>query len=303
MVSPVAASPHVNEERLVSVVAGGMAGVFSTCVTNPLDTIRVRLSSGTGATGKAHKSLIQTTKELLTEGLMHAFSRGLGANILASVPSNAIYLPTYRFLKISLATAVDDTTRPIICASGAVMATNLTLAPLFLVRTRVQVSEHLTIRAVTRDVYRREGVRGFYRGTVTNILGRCVEEGTFWSVYELLKRFTDSGTFGDSSFFWASAAVLSLSMVSKLAAVSFAYPYNVVMNHLRTVNKTTGVHDHVRVWPTIRHVYTHDGILGFYKGLAPQLLRSLVSKATQIYAFELVMFMYIQGRAKKALDL
>lgn len=285
-----------NEEHLVSVFAGGFAGVCSTCVTNPLDTIRVRLSSGTHATGKSHKSLVHTTKELLGEGLRHAFCRGLGANIMASVPSNAIYLPTYRFLKMHLGDSVHEHIRPLICASGAVVATNVSLAPLFLVRTQVQVSEHRTIREITTEVFRREGIRGFYRGTVTNIAGRVVEEGVFWTAFELLRRATESGTFGESNFLWASAAVVSLSMVSKLTAVSVAYPYNVVMNHLRTVNKVTGKHDHVKTLATITHVYRQDGFLGFYKGLAPQLLRSVASKAAQIYSFELVMYLYASSK-------
>lgn len=289
-----------NRENAASVVAGGLAGVVSTCVTNPLDTIRVRLSAGRAATGKQHKSLFMTAKELFSEGFGHAFGRGLGANILASLPSNAIYLPSYRFLKNELTQlGVSEQARPPLCAFGAVCATNFTLAPLFLIRTRIQVDDRLTIREVTRSVLRREGVRGFYRGTVTNVAGRFVEEGLFWTVYELLKRVTHEGNFGEGNFWVASAAMVSLAMVAKLTAVSIAYPYNVVMNHLRTVNKVTGRHDFVGVLPTVRHVYKADGVLGFYKGLAPQLLRSVISKATQIYAFEVVMFAYCELAKRK----
>lgn len=290
-----ASTSRTDGDNLVSVLAGGFAGVCSTCVTNPLDTIRVRLSAGRSATGKSHKSLLMTARELFDEGLFHAFSRGLGANIMASMPSNAVYLPTYRFLKNELTElGVGEQVRPMLCAFGAVTATNLTLSPLFVIRTRVQVDDRLTIRQVFADVLRRDGVRGLYRGTVTNVAGRFVEEGCFWTVYELLKRVTHQGTFGERAFWWASVAMVSLTMVAKLAAVSIAYPYNVVMNHLRTVNKVTGKHDYVRVWPTVRHVYRADGFLGFYKGLAPQILRSVISKATQIYSFELVLFTYAQ---------
>lgn len=289
------ASTSRAEENAVSVFAGGVAGICSTCVTNPLDTIRVRLSAGRAATGKAHKSLYMTAKELFNEGLVHAFGRGLGANIMASMPSNAIYLPTYHFLKTELTEmGVSEQARPLLCAFGAVTATNVALSPLFLVRTRVQVDDRLTIRQVFTDVMRRDGVRGFYRGTVTNVAGRFVEEGCFWTVYELLKRVTHKGTFGEGGFWWTSAAMVSLTMIAKLAAVSIAYPYNVVMNHLRTVNKATGKHDYVKVLPTMQHIYRADGLLGFYKGLAPQILRSVISKATQIYAFELVLFTYAQ---------
>lgn len=293
-------SASKTEDNVVSVFAGGFAGVCSTCATNPLDTIRVRLSAGRAATGKAHKSLLMTARELFNEGLLHAFSRGLGANIMASMPSNAIYLPTYRFLKNELTDmGVSEQARPLLCAFGAVTATNVALSPLFLVRTRVQVDDRLTIRQVFADVMRRDGVRGFYRGTVTNVAGRFVEEGCFWTVYELLKRVTHEGTFGERGFWWTSAAMVSLTMIAKLAAVSIAYPYNVVMNHLRTVNKVTGKHDFVKVLPTMRHIYRADGLLGFYKGLAPQILRSVISKATQIYSFELVLFTYAQMYHRK----
>ncbi|KAK7196571.1 mitochondrial carrier protein [Novymonas esmeraldas] len=295
-----ASTSRTSGDNLASVFAGGFAGVCSTCVTNPLDTIRVRLSAGRGATGKAHKSLRLTARELFSEGLFHAFSRGLGANIMASMPSNAVYLPTYRFLQHELAgLGVSEQVRPMLCAFGAVTATNMMLSPLFVIRTRVQVDDRLTIRHVFRDVLRRDGVRGLYRGTATNIAGRFVEEGCFWTVYELLKRLTHAGQLGERDFLWASAAMVSLTMMAKLAAVSVSYPYNVIMNHLRTVNKVTGRHDHVRVWPTVRHIYAADGILGFYKGLAPQILRSVMSKATQIYAFELALFTYAQMRHRQ----
>ncbi|KAH9600783.1 Mitochondrial substrate/solute carrier [Trypanosoma melophagium] len=278
----------------VSFLGGCFAGACSTIVTNPLDTVRVRLSASRTATGKAHKSLLYTVKDLFGDGLKHAFSRGLGANMMASLPSNGIYLPTYRLLQRELSyVGVDERIRPALSAFGGVCATNLTLAPLFLVRTRVQVDDNLTIRQVFKEVLRRDGFTGFYRGTLTNVCGRFVEEGLFWSVYELLKRITKEGTFtGGNSFAMASAAMVSLTMISKLTATSIAYPYNVVMTHLRTVNRFTGKYEHTQFFPTVRHIYRADGIIGFYKGLSPQLLRSVISKATQIYAFEVAMYAY-----------
>jgi solute carrier family 25 protein 33/36 len=166
------------------------------------------------------------------------------------------------------------------------------LGPLFLIRTQCQVDSSKTMSVVAREVFKSSGVRGFWRGTLTNVAGRFVEEGTFWSVFEALKRVTSEGHFEDRNFIFASFAVVGLSGASKLIGTSIAYPYNVVMNHLRTVNKATGKYEHTKILPTIRHIYRADGFLGFYKGLSPQLLRSVLSKATQIYAFELAMSYY-----------
>ncbi|AAZ11270.1 mitochondrial carrier protein [Trypanosoma equiperdum] len=282
------------QEYLASCLSGCVAGVCSTCVINPLDTVRVRLSVSRSATGKAHRSLLYTVRDLFEGGIVHAFSRGLSANLMASLPSNGIYLPTYRCIKDQLSSAgVNQNVQPAIAACGAVCVTNTILGPIFLVRTRVQVNEKLTVRQTFRDVLKHEGFSGFYRGTMTNIVGRFVEEGLFWSIYELLKRLSNEASFkGSSNFFLTSVAVASLSAVAKIAATTVSYPYNVVMNHMRSVSYVTGKPEYERIMPTIRHIYYQDGIPGFYKGLAPQLLRSTLSKAVQIYSFELAMFIY-----------
>nr|CCC47895.1 putative mitochondrial carrier protein [Trypanosoma vivax Y486] len=290
-------SAQMGEKQYVaSFLSGCFAGVCSTCATNPLDTIRVRLSASRSATGRPHKSLTYTIRDLLESGLAHAFSRGLAANLMASLPSNGIYLSTYRYLQNQLYYAeVEECVRPAISACGAVSVTNMTLAPLFLLRTRVQVDDSLTIRQAFTDVMRRDGFLGFYRGTMTNILGRFVEEGLFWSIYELLKRLVAEGSFQASgSFLLTSAAVLSLTMVSKVIATAVSYPYNVVITHLRTVNRITGRPEYSKIWPTVRHIYQADGWAGFYKGLMPQLLRSTISKSVQIYAYEVAMYAYFR---------
>lgn len=292
-------SDALTRERRASVIAGGFAGVCSTCLTNPLDTIRVRLAASRSATGKSHKSLLCHARELFGSGLVSGFRAGLLPNLMASMPSNAVYLSSYRFLSTELRESnVSHHVVPIAGALGSVFVTNMTLGPMFLIRTQCQVDSSKKMLDVAREVYRHGGVRGFWRGTLTNVAGRFVEEATFWYVFETLKRTTKEGHFEDRNFFFASIAVMGLSGVSKLIGSALAYPYNVVMTHLRTVNKATGVYEHTKILPTIRHIYRADGILGFYKGLSPQLVRSVISKATQIYSFELAMSVYV-GRSRQ----
>eukprot|EP00796_Vickermania_ingenoplastis_P007498 gene7498-5283_t len=284
------------EERVLPMVAGGLSGVAGVCVTNPLDTLRVRLSAGTGATGKSHKSLLRTAKELLQNGIFHTLTRGLGANVIATVPSLAVYFPTYRYLRTHLSADpsrfhIDTRFIPFLSASGAVVTTNAVVSPLFVIRTQVQVVDHIGFREVARNIWRAEGCKGFYRGTLTNTLGRVVEEGTFWTLYEYLRRKTECPTLRDGgSFAAASLSVVSLTMVSKLTAATLTYPYNVVMNHLRTVNKSSGTYHHFHVLPTAIH------------GLAPHLLRGVAAMSTQMYAFELAMYYLVESEIDKIED-
>eukprot|EP00744_Colponema_vietnamica_P017715 GILI01024924.1.p1 GENE.GILI01024924.1~~GILI01024924.1.p1 ORF type:complete len:318 (+),score=66.84 GILI01024924.1:76-1029(+) len=302
-------------DNLVAMLAGGAAGICSTCVVNPLDTLRVRLAASRDATGAAHKSIVGHIKGMFVGGVSAAFSKGLAINLIASTPSNAIYLSSYRMLNYEAThLGINAHAVPILSAGGAVCATNLTLSPLFVLRTRVQIDPSSTFVQYAKQILKKEGVKGFYRGTATNIAGRLVEECTFWYVFETLKRVTDQGKLhrrdeqgasshamggGAYSFFAASAGVLGLSSASKLVGTSISYPYNVVMIHQREVDKATGKHLHTKLRPTIRHIYKCDGVAGFYKGLSPHLLRSVVSKATQIYAFELIMSVYEVSKHKQ----
>ncbi|CCD12454.1 unnamed protein product [Trypanosoma congolense IL3000] len=179
--------PPKEHEYIASFFSGCLAGVCSTCITNPLDTVRVRLSVSRSITGKSHKSLMYTVRDLFQTGLTHGFSRGLVANLAASLPSNGIYLPTYHCILDNLAVSgLNTNIRPAVAACGAVCVTNMVLAPLFLVKTRVQVDDTLTMPQAFRKVMQTDGFLGLYRGNMTNILGRIVEEGLFWSIYELL---------------------------------------------------------------------------------------------------------------------
>merc|ERR1711916_347982 len=99
--------------------------------------------------------------------------------------------------------------------------------------------------------------------------------GTFWFLYENAKRVSQQGDMSQS--------------LAKMIGSGLSYPYNVVMTHLREVDRTTGKHNHNSVPETIRYVYRKDGVAGFYRGCSAHLLRCALSKASQIWVFELVM--------------
>jgi hypothetical protein len=290
----------MEKDGFAYVAAGGFAGACSTLATNPLDVIRTRLQASRGASGVAQKNLSAHITTLFQDGFVRGMTKGLASNVAASMPSNAIYLPAYRHTNSFLASkGMDCKLVPIASALSAVVVTNLTLSPMFVIRSQVQADGSKPMREVATRILKTEGPKGFYRGLMTNVCGRFVEEGLFWSSFEHLKRQTNEGTMSaTNSFVWNAFAVMSLTSLSKMFGVIVAYPYNVVMTHIRTPNKVSGVYEHSRFAPTVSHIYRHDGVVGFYKGLLPQLMRGVVSKATQIYAFELAVATFITAAQK-----
>jgi len=277
-------------EAQFSFVAGGAAGMLSTCITNPFDVMRSRLAASRDATGVDSKRLSDHLRKMWAEGLVRNFTAGLSVNLITSVPTNAIYLTSYRFLKRTADETVgaDSRIAPIFCAFGAVGCTNAALAPLFTVRTRCQIDADVTAMQVARQIMASDGPRGFYRGALVNALGRMVEEATFWFLYENAKRVTQQGDMA-SSLGWGSLGVVGLSSASKICGSGISYPYNVVMTHLREVDKATQQHKHTTIKGTVDYVYRKDGVKGFYKGAVPHLFRCALSKASQVWSFELIM--------------
>jgi solute carrier family 25 protein 33/36 len=287
-----------------ALLCGAAAGGASTVLSNPFDALRTRMSADKAATGAADRRFLTHVKLMFQDGFIRGASVGLAANLITSIPSNAIYLPTYNYAKDWLIHHYDyhPTLTPLLSAMVAVTTTNVTLSPFFVVRVAVQLDSGLTIRDAISTIYNRSGPRGFYRGLGTNISGRVVEEGLFWLIYENGKRWTAKVPQITSAtelvpakkqhWAYSVAAVLSWSTISKFIGVSIAFPYNIIMTHLRCVNKVTGVHDHTSIRGVVSHVYKHDGLPGFYKGLLPQLLRSVISKSTQVLVFELLINEY-----------
>jgi solute carrier family 25 protein 33/36 len=277
-------------ETQFSVAAGGMAGLVSTCMTNPFDVLRSRLAASREATGATSKHMSEHLRLFVKDGVLRGVKAGLGVNLLTSIPTNAIYLSSYRFLSAMSQSALGENSfaPPIVSAFGAVAMTNGTLAPMFTIRTRCQLDSNATGFGIARSIMAKEGVRGFYRGAATNAVGRMVEEATFWFLYENAKKATRQGDMS-SSVLLGSLGVIGLSSASKLVGSGISYPYNVVMTHLREVDKVTGHHHHNAIHPTIRFIYAKDGVPGFYKGAVPHLMRCALSKASQVWCFELFM--------------
>ena len=280
-----------------SFLSGATAGAVSTCLANPFEALKTRMAGDKNAVGAADRRLSTHIRLMFKDGFLSGCRVGLVANLITSIPSNGVYLPTYNFAKESFVKnyGYHPTLTPFCAAVVAVSTTNALLSPFFMIRTTVQLNEQLTMRTAAKTIFRDNGMKGFYRGALTNTGGRIVEEALFWLAFENMKVAigehnttlkAPAGDGGQHSLLWSVASVLSLSMAAKLFGTSVAFPYQTVMTHLRSKDKISGVHHHTKFLPTVAYVYKEGGIAGFYKGLVPNTIRSLISKSSQVLVFE-----------------
>uniref|UniRef100_M4CYH4 EF-hand domain-containing protein n=1 Tax=Brassica campestris TaxID=3711 RepID=M4CYH4_BRACM len=170
-------------------LAGGMAGAVAQTAIYLMDLVKTRLQT----CGKAPE-LWKLTKDIWVREGPRAFYKGLFPSLLGIVPYAGIDLAAYETLKDLSRTYILHDTEPgpliqLSCGmtSGALGAS--CVYPLQVVRTRMQAdSSETTMKQEFMNTMRGEGVRGFYRGLLPNLLKVVPAASITYIVYEAMKK-------------------------------------------------------------------------------------------------------------------
>lgn len=133
----------------------------------------------------------------------------------------------------------------------------------------------------TRQLYRSEGLLGFYRGLVPSLLG--VSHGALqFMAYEQLKIYRGHSFEGGQKDLGATD-FLMLSGLAKIFAGSTTYPYQVVRARLQMYDADS---TYKSARDVVAQVWRKEGLTGFYKGLGPNLLRVMPSTWVTFLVYE-----------------
>ncbi|KAJ5246946.1 hypothetical protein N7468_001929 [Penicillium chermesinum] len=273
----------------VETLAGFTAGVVSTLCVHPLDLVKTRLQGrwlhsilprpGSQSNRKFHQlgtsaSTVETGPPLPRRTI---FWRQAPQVVNPSIPSHC----TFKLMNLF---------------SGGL--TCVLTNPIWVIKTRMlstgsQVpGAYSSLLSGVRQIYHTEGILGFYRGLVPALFG--VSHGALqFMAYEQLKNIRLHSIYGKPAEDRMSDArippalgtmdLLGLSSLSKLFAGCITYPYQVVRSRLQTY----GAHLLYRgTADAVKQIWMREGLVGFYKGLGPNLFRVLPSTWVTFLVYE-----------------
>ncbi|XP_053234267.1 S-adenosylmethionine mitochondrial carrier protein isoform X1 [Podarcis raffonei] len=160
---------------LVSLTAGGLAGVCVDLILFPLDTVKTRLQSPQG---------------FKKAGGFRGIYAGVPSTAVGSFPNAAAFFATYEFTKATLRKDASPYLSPLthmLAASLGEVVACLIRVPSEVVKQRAQVSpSSSTLRILTNTVCE-EGILGLYRGYKSTVLREIPFSLVQFPLWESLK--------------------------------------------------------------------------------------------------------------------
>ncbi|AOA64154.1 Thiamine pyrophosphate mitochondrial carrier [Komagataella phaffii CBS 7435] len=158
---------------LHSLILGSVSGVFSTLVSYPFDVLRTRLASNRS---KHFASMFGCSIDMLKHEGIKSFYSGIGTAVSGVSLSMGLTFFAYEFLR-NLDSHYDELAfiEPISGFMAGIIAKSSTF-PLDLIRRRLQVHrkwlghERETFMTISKKIFIREGLRGFYSGLTPALL-------------------------------------------------------------------------------------------------------------------------------------
>ncbi|KAH9025979.1 mitochondrial FAD carrier protein [Lactarius pseudohatsudake] len=298
--------------------AGIGAGTVAVLCMNPLDLLKVKFQVSTrGPEGGIGRGIWCALRDIHASEGLRGLYRGLSPNVAGNASSWGLYFLFYNQLKRRA--TVDAPDRPLsasqylLFSAEASAVTAILTNPIWVVKVRTftaplnSPAAHRGLWSGFRAIFRDEGWAGLYRGTSLALVGvsngalqfMAYEKMKSWAFERKRRRVAKLGrewTTDDDKL--SNTAYTIMSGSSKLAALCATYPYQVIRSRIQDDSALARTH-HRTITSTIAHTWTHEGLAGFYRGLATNLVRVLPGTCVTFVVYENIAWLLKRAAARR----
>ncbi|CAD6503051.1 BgTH12-02722 [Blumeria graminis f. sp. triticale] len=284
--------------QLKDLLAGATGGVAQVLIGQPFDIIKVRLQ-----TTNQYPNALTAAKKIFVQEGASAFYKGtltplIGIGACVSIQFGAFYearrrLEAYNALKTPLKPDLSYTQY---YAAGAFagLANSVISGPIEHVRIRLQTQPHGHGKLYSgpldcvRKLCTRAGIRnGLYRGEMVTILREAQAYGVWFLAFEYMMNADVSRNKIERHEISSSKVALYGGLAGEALWLS-CYPFDVVKSKMQCDDLGTGMR-YKGMRNCFQQTYKVEGILGFWKGIGPTLLRAMPVSAGTFAVVEFTM--------------
>ncbi|KAL6042904.1 Solute carrier family 25 member 25 [Balamuthia mandrillaris] len=283
-----------NTTPLKILTAGAIAGTVSRTATAPFDRLKTLLQAQSSPSKVAgpgqvaeYTGVMQGLRKIYAEGGWLAFFRGNGTNVIKIAPESACKFYSYDIFKKMLCKGdTPSVLEKLLAGSMAGVVSQTMIYPLEITKTRLALAkpgEYSGIADTITKIAKHEGVRALYRGLAPSLIGIIPYAGVDLAVYSTLKEWVQKRNASKETGILTS---LGCGAVSSTCGQVVAYPLQLI----RTRMQAQGMKGRPVVYSGMADCFLKtvqsDGMLGLYKGIAPNFLKALPAISISYVVYE-----------------
>ncbi|VDO04508.1 unnamed protein product [Rodentolepis nana] len=296
---------HLKWEQLA---AGIASGSVTTAILHPLELAKIRLQVNEGnrvvKTRPTSSRLFGTLREVYCAKGVIGLYQGSAVNIVGNAVGWGLYFMLYGALKNYAQNG--DPCKQLGSAEYLGLATISSTAvlwmtnPIWIAKTRICLQyetiacnasasmspNRLTTWRCLCDIWRSEGIRGFYRGLIPGMFG--ITSGALqFLLYEQFRNQYNGYYQRPIDTHLKAPEYLLMGTISKGLSTTVTYPFQVIRTRLQEQHRSYSSLSCLlkSIWNFVL-LFRFEGVRGYYKGLWPNLLRTAPSCGIMFVVYE-----------------
>ncbi|KAL2338082.1 hypothetical protein Fmac_012528 [Flemingia macrophylla] len=279
-------------------VAGGLGGTAGIISGYPLDTLRIRLQN------TKNGSAFSILRQMVAREGPASLYRGMGTPLASVSFQNAMVFQTYAILSRAFDSSVSVKDPPSYkgvalggVGTGALQSLLLSPVELIKVRLQLQYTGHMTesekgpIR-LAKSIWRKEGLRGLYRGFGVTVMRDAPAHGLYFWSYEYIREQLHPGCrkSGEESL----NTMLIAGGFAGVASWISCYPFDVVKTRLQA--QTPSSIEYNGIVDCFKKSVTKEGFGVLWRGLGTTVARAFLVNGAIFSAYEISLrFLFNNG--------
>jgi len=265
-------------------IAGAAAGMTEHMLMFPIDTVKTRMQSYSGACGPT-PSVISTMRSIARFEGIRSLWRGVGAVAISAGPAHALHFGVYESAKHKLFPFAERCNAPdatVHAAAGALatLGSESLMAPLDVVKQRMQLNtlspkqtSSLGVFSYIRYVYKHFGITAFFAGLSSSLVMSVPFSTTQFVVYEASKstilHLRETLNPSNAESFSATHHCIAGALAGACAS-AITNPLDVVKTRLQTQGER-GARRYRGMIHAMKHIWYEEGSMGFLRGLQARI--------------------------------
>ncbi|XP_014103938.1 PREDICTED: solute carrier family 25 member 38 isoform X4 [Pseudopodoces humilis] len=251
---------------LKAFVCGSISGTCSTLLFQPLDLLKTRLQTLQPAVNGSGRAGMVTLlfRVVRTESILGLW-KGVSPSFARCIPGVGIYFSTLYVMKQKFFVDRSPTAlESVFLGATARAVSGICMLPVTVVKTRYESGRfgYGSVYGALKSIYQTEGFRGMFSGLTATLLRDAPFSGIYLMFYTQTKNLTPQG------------------ILASLAT----QPADVIKTHMQLSPQK-----YHRTSQAIAFIYKDFGLVGFFRGGVPRVLRRTLMSAMAWTVYEQMM--------------